>query len=85
MRQFAKDLQNEPQIDILINNAGVMMHPYDKTMDGIETHFAVNHLGHFLLTILLMDKLKKSPEARVINVTSTSFVRKSFLILKFTI
>lgn len=80
VRQFVKDLQNEPQIDILINNAGVMMHPYDKTMDGVETHFAVNHLGHFLLTIQLVDKLKKSPEGRIINVTSTSFVRKSFLI-----
>ena len=52
------------------NSAGVMAAPWGKSVDGVETHFAVNHLGHFLLTNLLMPALRKGDEPRVVNLTS---------------
>ncbi|XP_055989872.1 retinol dehydrogenase 11 [Sorex fumeus] len=71
IRAFAKNfLAEEEQLHILINNAGVMMCPYSKTADGFEMHMGVNHLGHFLLTNLLLDKLKESAPSRVVNVSS---------------
>ena len=71
IRKFAKEvLSEESRIDILINNAGVMYRPFGKTEDGFETQFGVNHLGHFLLTNLLLDKIKKAPEGRIIVVSS---------------
>uniref|UniRef100_A0A8D0W4A8 NADP-retinol dehydrogenase n=1 Tax=Sus scrofa TaxID=9823 RepID=A0A8D0W4A8_PIG len=63
-------LPQEKHLHILINNAGVMMCPYSKTADGFETHIGVNHLGHFLLTHLLLEKLKESAPSRVVNVSS---------------
>uniref|UniRef100_A0A8D1N4U5 NADP-retinol dehydrogenase n=1 Tax=Sus scrofa TaxID=9823 RepID=A0A8D1N4U5_PIG len=63
-------LSEEKHLHILINNAGVMMCPYSKTADGFETHIGVNHLGHFLLTHLLLEKLKESAPSRVVNVSS---------------
>ncbi|KAM9645563.1 retinol dehydrogenase 12 isoform 2-T2 [Trichechus inunguis] len=50
--------------------AGVMMCPYSKTVDGFETHLGVNHLGHFLLTHLLLERLKESAPARVVTLSS---------------
>lgn len=58
------------KLDVLINNAGVYRNKRTLTEDGIETTFAVNHLAYFLLSNLLLDKLKASPQARIINVAS---------------
>ncbi len=71
VRDFSsKMLETEPQIDILINNAGIMIPPYTKTEDGFEIQFGVNHLAHFLLTNLLLERMKESPAARIVNVSS---------------
>ncbi|XP_067861837.1 retinol dehydrogenase 12-like [Heptranchias perlo] len=73
IREFAAQINNEEkQINILINNAGVMMCPYSKTVDGFEMQLGVNHLGHFLVTYLLIDLIKRSSPARIINVSSTA-------------
>ena len=65
------------KIDILINNAGVMAVPtYQTTEDGIELQFGCNHIGHFLLTNLVLEKLLKAGRggrARIINVSSTGY------------
>ena len=71
VREFAEELKSrESSIDILINNAGVMMFQESKTGDGFETDIHVNYLSPFLLTLLLLPLLKKSVKARVINVSS---------------
>ncbi|XP_018583404.1 retinol dehydrogenase 12-like isoform X2 [Scleropages formosus] len=70
IREFAEIINKEKQVNILINNAGIMMCPYSKTVDGFEMQFGVNHLGHFLLTYLLSDLIKRSAPARIINVSS---------------
>jgi NAD(P)-dependent dehydrogenase (short-subunit alcohol dehydrogenase family) len=63
-------------IDVLINNAGVMMPPYVRTEDGFEQQLGVNHLGHFALTGLLLDHLAQSPAgARVVTVSSVTHRR----------
>ncbi|XP_022099436.1 retinol dehydrogenase 12-like [Acanthaster planci] len=71
VRAFADKIkEEEPRLHVLINSAGVMMCPRQLTEDGFEMHFGVNHLGHFLLTNLLLDLLKSSSPARVVNVSS---------------
>ncbi|NXR55911.1 RDH12 dehydrogenase, partial [Hippolais icterina] len=71
IREFAeKFLAEEKELHVLINNAGVMLCPYSKTADGFEMHLGVNHLGHFLLTFLLLECLKQSAPARIVNVSS---------------
>jgi NAD(P)-dependent dehydrogenase (short-subunit alcohol dehydrogenase family) len=57
-------------LDLLINNAGVMMPPYGLTKDGYELQFGTNHLGHFALTGLLMPQLLATPGSRVVTVSS---------------
>ena len=71
IRQFASEiLKEEKKVDVLINNAGVFMLPLRRTNDGIEMHLGVNYLGHFLLTNLLLERLKEAPTARIINVAA---------------
>nr|XP_027194722.1 retinol dehydrogenase 12-like [Dermatophagoides pteronyssinus] len=73
VRKCAKELNEKiEKIDYLINNAGIMMCPESKTIDGFESQFATNHLGHFLLTNLLMDKIQRSSSARIINLASVA-------------
>ncbi|XP_053700952.1 retinol dehydrogenase 12 isoform X2 [Synchiropus splendidus] len=71
IRSFAQRFLREfTELHILINNAGVMMCPYTKTTDGFEMHIGVNHLGHFLLTSLLIGLLERSAPARIVVVSS---------------
>ena len=71
IRNFVnKYIQNHSQLDVLINNAGIIMVPYGHTNDGFEKQLGTNHLGHFALTGLLLDVLKKTPKSRVVNVSS---------------
>jgi NAD(P)-dependent dehydrogenase (short-subunit alcohol dehydrogenase family) len=63
-------LSAHDSLHLLINNAGVMNTPKGKTTDGFETQIGVNHLGHFLLTELLLDTLKNSAPSRVVMVSS---------------
>ena len=59
------------QLDVLVNNAGIMMVPYGTTEDGFERQFGTNHLGHFALTGLLFDRLVNTAGSRVVNVSSS--------------
>jgi len=71
VRKFAEAFkQNFKQLDILLNNAGIMMPPYQLTADGIESQQGTNHFGHFALTGLLLEVLKNTPKSRVVNVSS---------------
>ena len=58
------------KIDLLINNAGVMACPLARTADGFEMQFGTNHLGHFLLTNLLMPLIEKGEASRIVNLSS---------------
>jgi NAD(P)-dependent dehydrogenase (short-subunit alcohol dehydrogenase family) len=69
-RLAAEFLATGQPLHILLNNAGVIMLRREETVDGIERTFAVNHLGTFLLTTLLIDRLKASAPARVVTVAS---------------
>nr|XP_023025613.1 retinol dehydrogenase 12-like [Leptinotarsa decemlineata] len=73
VREFAENFKaREKKLDVLINNAGVMKTPKSKTKEGFEMQLGVNHMGHFLLTNLLLDRLKESAPSRIINVTSVA-------------
>jgi NAD(P)-dependent dehydrogenase (short-subunit alcohol dehydrogenase family) len=74
VRSFAEGvIADHPDgIDLLINNAGVMAPPRKETADGFELQFGTNHLGHFALTGLLLDELKKKPGSRVVTVSSNA-------------
>jgi NAD(P)-dependent dehydrogenase (short-subunit alcohol dehydrogenase family) len=71
VRHFADEFNGRyDRLDLLINNAGIMIPPFGKTADGFELQFGVNHLGHFALTGLLLDKIANTPQARVVNLSS---------------
>lgn len=71
VRTFAGTFrESHDRLDLLINNAGIMMTPYGTTDDGFEQQFGTNHLGHFALTGLLIDPILATPGARVVNVSS---------------
>ena len=71
VRKCAKTiLESHPKIQGLVNNAGIMNPPHGKTQDGFDLQFGTNHLGHFLLTELLIPTLKISTPARIVNVSS---------------
>lgn len=71
VREFATKFKEEnASLKILVNNAGVMNTPQQKTKDGFEMQFGTNHLGHFLLTELLIDTMKKSAPARIVCLSS---------------
>src|SRR5258705_3813430 len=71
VRTAAAQLRSDHErIDLLINNAGVMYTPKSTTKDGFEMQFGTNHLGHFALTGLLLDRLLPVPDSRVVTVSS---------------
>jgi NAD(P)-dependent dehydrogenase (short-subunit alcohol dehydrogenase family) len=71
VREFAAAmLDAHPRIDILVNNAGVMYTPFDRTAEGFEMQFGTNHLGHFLMTNLLVPALVAAAPARIVNLSS---------------
>ena len=70
VRRAAEQVQDEDRLDVLVNNAGIMMPPKEMTVDGFESQFGVNHLGTFALTSLLLPKLAESEDARVVVTSS---------------
>ena len=73
VRDLAAALLTEPRIDVLVNNAGVSLSRRILTVDGNEMVLQVNHLAPFLLTHLLLDRIKASAPARIVNVSSRSY------------
>jgi len=73
IRKFADEFKSRYQrLDVLVNNAGVVLRQRSLTQDGLESTFAINHLAYFLLTRLLLDLLEKSAPSRVVNVSSAA-------------
>ncbi|MDY0344403.1 MAG: oxidoreductase [Lentimicrobium sp.] len=73
VRAFAEEYkQKHEPLDLLINNAGIMIPPYELTEDGFESQLGVNYLGHFLLTGLLLPLLEKTPGSRVVSLSSNA-------------
>ena len=71
VRDFSDGIKSDyAKVDILINNAGIMACPFDKTKDGYEIQMGTNHLGHFALTGLLMPLLHKAKNARIVATSS---------------
>ena len=75
VREAAAQLGREQRLDVLINNAGIMVPPYELTADGFESQFGVNHLGPFAFTGLLLDKIRATPGARIVSTSSIAHKR----------
>eukprot|EP01121_Diplochlamys_sp_Union-15-3_P013531 TRINITY_DN4204_c0_g1_i7.p1 TRINITY_DN4204_c0_g1~~TRINITY_DN4204_c0_g1_i7.p1 ORF type:complete len:168 (-),score=19.23 TRINITY_DN4204_c0_g1_i7:342-845(-) len=76
IRSFAKNFTSKDiPLHLLINNAGVMIPPLSRTKEGFELQFGVNHVGHFMLTRLLLNKLKDGSPSRIVNVSSLAHKR----------
>jgi NAD(P)-dependent dehydrogenase (short-subunit alcohol dehydrogenase family) len=72
VRSFAVKFKEDfDRLDLLINNAGVMMPPHSRTADGFELQFGTNHLGHFALTGFLLEHILKTENSRIVTVSST--------------
>ena len=71
-RVAAEALVRLPRLDVLLNNAGAIFLSNRRSIDGLEMTFALNHIGYFLLTGLLLERLRESAPARIINVSSSS-------------
>lgn len=79
VKLMADELRSKySKLDVLINNAGVYLKNRQTNDDGIELTFMINHLAHFYLTLLLIDLLKKSDNARIINVSSIAHENANF-------
>lgn len=73
VKKFAEAFKaKHTKLHYLINNAAVMATPFERTKDGNETQMQANHFSHFLLTGLLMDRLKESAPARIVNHSSSA-------------
>lgn len=70
IREAADVVAQEPRLDVLMNNAGIMMNPKSFTKDGFESQFGINHLGHFALTGHLLPALLETPDSRIVTVSS---------------
>jgi NAD(P)-dependent dehydrogenase (short-subunit alcohol dehydrogenase family) len=70
IKKAAEQINQEPRLDVLINNAGIMVPPLEYTQDGFESQFGVNHLGPFALTSLLLDKIRATANARIVSTAS---------------
>jgi NAD(P)-dependent dehydrogenase (short-subunit alcohol dehydrogenase family) len=79
VRKMANEIDaRHERLDVLINNAGLARLRREETVDGYERALAVNHLAPFLLTNLLLEKLKSSAPARIVNVSSNAHLRAAF-------
>jgi NAD(P)-dependent dehydrogenase (short-subunit alcohol dehydrogenase family) len=75
VKDFAEEfIKNHQQLDVLINNAGVMIPPASKTDDGYELQFGVNFIGHFALTGYLYPLLKATPGSRIVTLSSMAYL-----------
>ncbi len=73
VRAFAEEYSKKHDgLDLLINNAGIMIPPYEVTEDGFESQLGVNYLAHFLLTGLLLPLLENTPGSRVVSLSSNA-------------
>ncbi|MCP4441074.1 MAG: SDR family NAD(P)-dependent oxidoreductase [Aureispira sp.] len=76
VHSFAKEfLAKYDQLDLLINNAGIMVPPFSLTKDGFESQMGVNYFAHFLLTKLLLDTIIKTPNSRIVSLSSNAHKR----------
>lgn len=74
IRRFAAEFNaREEALDVLVNNAGVVSLKRELTKDGFETMIGINHLGHYLLTMLLLDRIKESEQGRIVVVASGAY------------